>query len=118
MKKINICLILTFFFLCACTESTKEYTINFAVTLKNQGHLKTGIVVEFRDDKGLSEIKGHMDRIRYSLYLAFSSMELSDVTGKRGKEKSLNSVKKILKQRLNEEIVRVRFVDFNVTDNT
>lgn len=118
MKKINICLMLTVFFLCACTESTKEYTFDFSATLKNQGHLKTGIVVEFKDDKGVNEINGRMERIRYSLYLVFRSMKHSDVTGKEGKKKSLNSVSKILKDQLNEKVVRVRFVDFNVTDNT
>lgn len=118
MKIFNICLILTFFSLCACTESTKEYSFNFSATLKSQGHLKTGIVVEFNDDKGVSEINGRMERIRYSLYLVFSSMEHADITGKEGRKKSLNSVKKILRDQLNEKIVSVRFVDFNVSDNT
>ncbi len=118
MKKINIRWMLMLIFLCACTETTKEYKINFSVTLRNHGHLKTGIMVEFRDDKGIKEMEEHLDRIRYSLYLAFSSMQPAKLAGKEGRRKSLNSVKKILRRQLKEEIVTVRFQDFKVTNGT
>ncbi len=79
--------------------------------------MKTDVVVEFEDETGIDEIHNNMSRIRYSLYMVFSSKSTANLIGNSGKTRSLNSVKKILKRQLESKVLKIELVNFEVTEN-
>ena len=98
--------------LCAC-QNRPTYSFSTRSTLADHGTIMLTAIIEVDNAEIIKEIEGNIKQIKYGLALVFSEMNTHELAQK-GKAKTENSIKRIVKQVLNKNVRQVTITEYAV----